>query len=214
MFIVYRTANRVTQEFYIGVHRTDNLDDAYLGSGRLLRASIALHGPQHFERTLLATGLDRETAYRLERELVEPLLGTPGCLNLHPGGRGGFHYINRRGLHSTAAATAALKCLQETDPAAFAEGQKRATAARVHSPVFQAARRAMTGKHFEGKTHTEETKQRMRASHQGKTTGTQNGAHGTVWITHTEHGNRRIPRGDLSVWEALGWTTGRVITPP
>ena len=38
--IVYKTINKITGAFYIGVHKTDNLNDSYLGSGVKLNDNI------------------------------------------------------------------------------------------------------------------------------------------------------------------------------
>ena len=34
---IYRTTCLVTGKFYVGMHSTDNLDDGYLGPGKILR---------------------------------------------------------------------------------------------------------------------------------------------------------------------------------
>lgn len=39
-YLVYKTTHRATGKFYIGVHRTENRDDGYLGSGAANKGSV------------------------------------------------------------------------------------------------------------------------------------------------------------------------------
>jgi hypothetical protein len=87
--LVYKTTLITTGEFYIGVHSTDNIEDGYLGSGKIIRASLKKHGRDAFARELLAVCESRDEALQRERELVSAdVLLDPLCLNIAIGGDG------------------------------------------------------------------------------------------------------------------------------
>ncbi len=98
VYTVYRTKNLVNGKFYIGVHKTENPHDSYLGSGRYLKNAVAKYGDDGFEKEILFTYLDAASAFEKEARLVEAFHNDPLCMNLRQGGTGGFDYINRNGL--------------------------------------------------------------------------------------------------------------------
>ena len=207
MFIVYRTTNIVTFEFYIGVHKATR-DDGYLGSGRQIKHAVAVYGAANFSRETLFSFPTKEAAYQKERELVEPLLTHPLCLNLHVGGRGGFDFINRKGLHETKSALAALK-IKRSDP----NFQKRciinATNARLASEKWAESMRQRDSRTFSGRHHTDEAKRKMSEAHKGIVDGENNPSYGTCWIKHPSEPSIKIPLTELLVWVNRGWKRGR-----
>ena len=86
--IIYRTTNIITGNFYIGVHSTKNLDDGYLGSGRVLKRHIRKHGKHNFIKELMFLCETRESAFEKEKEFLKILKDHELCLNLHSGGTG------------------------------------------------------------------------------------------------------------------------------
>jgi hypothetical protein len=36
-YTIYKIINKVTNRYYVGSHRTNNLNDSYLGSGRVIK---------------------------------------------------------------------------------------------------------------------------------------------------------------------------------
>jgi hypothetical protein len=93
--IVYRTVCLVNNHEYTGKHETNDLNDGYLGSGKLIRRAIAKHGRENFRREILH---DFEIVIEMnakEAELVtEEYCAREDTYNLCPGGHGGWGYIN------------------------------------------------------------------------------------------------------------------------
>jgi DNA-binding XRE family transcriptional regulator len=89
IYMLYKTKNLKSGEYYIGIHKTKWLDDDYLGSGARLRNAVFEQGRENFERLVLQTFEDRASAYAKEEELVATCLEDPLCYNVHTGGSGG-----------------------------------------------------------------------------------------------------------------------------
>lgn len=86
---VYKTIRLDTNEYYIGIRSTDNVDDGYLGSGHRIKAAVRKHGRENFQREILFMCQTRNEALDHERDIVtKQLLQDPLCLNLTVGGRG------------------------------------------------------------------------------------------------------------------------------
>jgi hypothetical protein len=87
---IYKTTCKVTGKFYVGMHSTDNLDDGYLGSGKILRYSISKHGQENHHLEILKLCSSRAELKQREREVVnKELLADPLNINLKYGGEGG-----------------------------------------------------------------------------------------------------------------------------
>jgi|SRR5271157_385840 len=95
LFTVYKTTNLVNGRYYIGVHKTQNLDDDYLGSGYLVKRAIAKYGRASFKKEVLFVFEDAVPAYAKEKELVPYFRQDPLCYNLIDGGLGGWQGANR-----------------------------------------------------------------------------------------------------------------------
>lgn len=100
MYIVYKTANVINGNYYIGVHRTDDESNSdYLGSGKVLAQAIEKYGRENFIRETLYSFESADDAFRKESEiLTEELLASDECYNLKRGGYGGWGFVHENGL--------------------------------------------------------------------------------------------------------------------
>lgn len=100
--ILYKTTNKLTKKYYIGIHSSKVLDDEYLGSGLVLGHSIKKYGRENHVREILELLKTREDLLKRETEVViEELLKDPLCLNLALGGCGEWKYVNLNKIRSS-----------------------------------------------------------------------------------------------------------------
>lgn len=98
MYTVYKITNNINNKFYIGVHKTDNPNDSYMGSGKAIKSSIKKYGKENFSKTILLITEDKTAAYQLEKELTIDFNDSSNY-NMKQGGVGGFSVENaRKGL--------------------------------------------------------------------------------------------------------------------
>ncbi len=91
-YTIYKTTNLINGKFYIGKHQTKDLNDGYLGSGKLLKRAINKYGLDNFHKEILYVCESEKQMNALEKILVVP---DPELnYNLCTGGHGGFGYIN------------------------------------------------------------------------------------------------------------------------
>jgi len=95
-YIVYKTTNQVNGKFYIGTHKTVDLNDDYLGSGKYLKRAIEKYGAANFKKEILFVFDNPEAMFAKEAEIVtEEFLSENNTYNLKNGGEGGFDFINK-----------------------------------------------------------------------------------------------------------------------
>lgn len=85
----YKITNNINNRYYIGVHRTNNIDDDYMGSGKLMRRAIKKYGIENFTKTILRFFKTYREALEYERELVTiELINSDTVYNIREGGYG------------------------------------------------------------------------------------------------------------------------------
>jgi group I intron endonuclease len=99
--IIYQITNNVNGKIYRGKHTTQNLDDEYFGSGKLINRAIQKYGIENFTKEILEYCETVEQLNERERFWVdEEWVLNKDTYNLKLGGGGGWDYINREGLSS------------------------------------------------------------------------------------------------------------------
>jgi group I intron endonuclease len=87
---VYVTTNLVNGKKYVGDHSTDNLDDGYLGSGKILKDSIIKYGKDNFKKEILEFFDSKQEAFNAQEKWINEFTTiVPSGYNISPvGGRG------------------------------------------------------------------------------------------------------------------------------
>jgi len=88
-YTVYKTTNLLNNKVYIGLHETEDLNDAYLGSGILLRQAIKKYGTSNFKKEILFVYDNKIDMINKEKELVsETFINRRDTYNMSKGGFG------------------------------------------------------------------------------------------------------------------------------
>lgn len=96
-FTVYKTTNIVNGKIYVGSHKTDNINDEYLGSGKYLTRSIQKYGKENFKKEILQIFDNPDDMFILEAKIVdENFVKRDDTYNMKIGGYGGWDHINSK----------------------------------------------------------------------------------------------------------------------
>ena len=147
-YTIYKTTNLLNSKTYIGYHSTKDLNDSYLGSGKILKQAIEKHGEESFIKEILYIFPTKEEALQKESEIVdEAFVMDSNTYNMKLGGEGGFDHtwndpeISKRRLEGVRRA--------------FREG-------RSNGWQLSKEKRSEIGRSaFKGKTHTKEARKKI-----------------------------------------------------
>lgn len=91
----------INGKIYVGVHKTKNMGDGYMGSGKLITAAIKKYGEENFTKTIMQSFDNSEDMFRVEKEVVTgEFIARIDTYNLRRGGHGGFDFINMNKLNN------------------------------------------------------------------------------------------------------------------
>jgi len=209
-YTIYQTTNKSNGKTYIGSHKTTNLDDGYLGSGKYLLRAIEKQGRDKFKKEILHVFNNPKDMYDMEADLVnENFLTDTNTYNLKVGGFGGFDYINESGINNTkrtksvsdlSAAHIRNKELNE-DP----EFKKKRAKQRKITILERYGDFSICSS-FKGKHHSDETKRKI-GEKNAKNVGEKSSQYGTMWITNGSINGKIKKHEEIPV----GWKNGRVL---
>lgn len=68
---IYKITNFANGKMYIGQHTTSNIDDGYMGSGKIIRLALKKYGKENFRKEWLMFCEDAEELDYMERVYVD-----------------------------------------------------------------------------------------------------------------------------------------------
>ena len=86
----YKVTNLLDSKYYYGVHKTEDLNDNYYGSGIRIYNAVKKYGKNKFKKEIVLQFNTYQEALDYEAFIVDAsLLLDPSCYNLKEGGKGG-----------------------------------------------------------------------------------------------------------------------------
>lgn len=183
-YTIYKITNIVNGKIYIGAHKTDNLDDDYMGSGKHLVRSQKKYGLENFEKEILQIFDNPEDMFKMESELVnEEFVERKDTYNLKNGGDGGWDYINsslltgqKRLEHNRKYSPFKDTEWQSSNKENLQRGRKRGGNKTYEEKIGIFDPNMKNG--FSGKKHSEEFKKKLGKINSEKQSGEKNSQYG------------------------------------
>jgi hypothetical protein len=216
-YYLYEIRNNINGKVYVGVHKTKVLDDGYMGSGKVVNASIKKNGVENFTKTILEHFDSAEAMYAREKEVVtEEFLSRDDTYNLRCGGFGGFDFINKNSedflLKNRLCRAKTNVVLQEKYGPNWKAVMAKMASDASHTKEIKEKRRETRLKNGTKSdasymnTPKAKEKQRKTLVERSHQKGNKNSQFGTMWITDGLS-NKKIKKTD-SIPD--GWNRGRL----
>ena len=214
---IYLTTNLSTNEKYIGKHYGE-LDDDYLGSGKILKRAINKYGKDNFKREILYISKDYQENNQKEKEFIKKYNAVQdrNFYNISEGGDGGdiFHLLPikqqekirentrkrtsgennpRYGIHLSEETKEKIRQNRNTN---YMKTEKYR---KTMSEAIKGERNGMYGK-----KHSEVSKIKMSEAKKGKKLGKENGNAKGISAYQDEKMTKLIKHFD-TIQEALIW---------
>lgn len=171
---IYKTTCKITGKYYIGIHSTSDLEDKYLGSGKIIWLSIRKYGRENHEKEILEFLPNRDRLYEREQEIVSStFIEDPNCMNPVTGGRGWKKHPTEGKFLSIEHREKIGKALRDRKNGPLSEEHKqKVREANRGRKASVETRKKMSSTHREiwkeKGGHSEESKEKMSANRKGK----------------------------------------------
>jgi len=212
-YLIYEIRNNKNGKVYVGKHKTNDINDDYMGSGKILKRSIEKYGIENFTKTILFELETEQEMNDKEAEIVnEEFIKCGSNYNLMVGGHGGFDYINkncnpRRESFTDENRRKAVQIRMKAREDDFEWELKRRKKISEGNRLYHENGGVSS---FKGKKHSKETKKKISDKQKENTKGVKNSQYGSIWIYSLEKKlSKKIKKEELPDWEQNGWLKGR-----
>jgi len=201
---LYEIRNNINNMIYVGVHKTKNMDDGYMGSGSELHKAYKEFGIENFSKRILETFDTSESMFNREKEIVnEEFLLRTDVYNKRRGGYGGFDYINKHSknfkLTPNESSKGGKSRMAQLTPEERSQLGKLGNSS-VKNPNYWTALSVANSPEAIAK-------KKLTWQRTGRGKGEKGSQFGTMWITNGIE-NKKIKKSDDI---PNGWSKGRII---
>lgn len=216
--ILYKITNKKNGKSYIGIHKTNEINDGYLGSGKYIKRAIKKYGVENFDKEIVAYFPDRKSCSLAERKLIQE---TPKekLYNISSGGES-WDYINENNLNNINHTGDEYKNkLGNAISKALMKNHWARDVKKKDHPIYKSSYEKWLKtcyerhgkdvfKTFKNRKHTEESKKKIGSKNSIHQQGKNNSQYGTCWI-FLKDTNKKIQSTELKNWLKKGWSKGR-----
>jgi group I intron endonuclease len=160
---VYLTTNLINGKQYIGDHSTHNLDDGYLGSGKLIRRSLKKYGKENFKKEILEHCETKELAFNNQEKYINQYNTLhPNGYNINP--IGGFNKMDEKTRKKISKSRKGIKFTKEHIKKLSKSHKGISQTEESKKKISESLKGRSTSTGMLGKEHSLETKQKMSES--------------------------------------------------
>ena len=170
-YLIYKITNLLNNKIYIGLNKTYDINDDYMGSGKNIKKEIELFGIENFKKEILFDFDNKDDMIKKEAELVnEEFLKRDDVYNIVLGGNAGW---NKDAIKFGKLGALALYEKRKNDEE-FNRFYLQRLKNSLNDQNLKITMKINWHKHFEenggiysfsGKHHSEESKRQMSETH-------------------------------------------------
>ena len=154
--IVYCITQISTGKVYVGVHATDNLEDGYMGSGKIIKSSISKYGIEDFSKKILFDFDNIKDAIEIERRIVDKnFTASDDTYNIAIGGGYRVFFGEQNGFYGKSHSEETKKKFSENNP--------------MHNPTIREKAKSRIKEWYRNNEVSEETRRKLSVAGTGRT---------------------------------------------
>jgi hypothetical protein len=211
-YYLYKIKNTLNGKIYVGIHRTNDLEDGYMGSGTLLKRAQNKYGFENFEKEILEYFDNERDMYNREIELVDgDFVLREDTYNLTEGGNGGSFAASSKGGKIGGKMTGYNNFLKLAQKQMKEKSGIFSKESREKNRKYLISEDSMNHllKLCEMMNSSDDIKNKRKETYRNikHQQGKKNSQYGTMWITNGTE-SKKIKKDDLI---PDGWKKGRKI---
>lgn len=211
-YLIYKITHRDSDMYYIGAHKTNDINDGYMGSGKYIKLAIEYYGIENFDKKILFNFSTEDEMWEKEKELVN--FNDEMSYNMMEGGSGGWTAVNEKLTpehYRTAGKKGSDAFIKKMESDPEFKNRHIETSRRNMKKLWKKQPHLFDNFHCDwtGRTHKQSTIEKMKTTHakNNHQQGFRNSMYGKMWITNGVI-STRIMKNEMI---PEGWRKGRIM---